>query len=905
METTDTFENHGIKIPYRRRTGQVKCVCPECKRKGERSHPEDKSLSVDLDSGLWHCHYCDWSGALKGYQGRKAVRRKSYVRPKAIQETGLSQKVINYFSLRGISAATLKKMRIAEGKEFMPQAGKEMNTVQFPYYLEGELINIKYRTGDKKFKLYKDAELIPYNIDGIKDCDTAYIVEGECFDENTQVLTQHGWVRFPELVDGDMHAQWENGTITFAKPLAMIRKPFKGNLVRYKNQKNNFCHISTPRHNLVVYDPKTKEPTKVHAEDVRWQVNVPRTGFYDGPGIPLSDDYIRLLIAISADFTIRKSGDIYGAIKKQRKIDRVKMLLDNIGLRYSMRRNSRGYMSTFIHRGQDITPFKEFPDEWLYLANKHQIRLILDELVLWDGNSVVNRTMKEYSTKLYHNAVWVQTLCHLGGMLSTICHRSNQWGEWYKVTMLFKSISSIHSGMRTDIPHDGMVYCCTMPAGTLLIRQNDLITVSGNCDALSFVEAGIDNVVSVPNGASTNLEWLDDFLEGWFDDKKNIIIAVDNDEKGKMLRDELTRRFGPERCMTVEWSEGCKDANDELKKNGRQSLLAKLKNARDVKIGGVFYLDDYEQDLDRLYRDGAPKGFTVGLPDLDNLISFTTRRIMIVTGIPSHGKSQWMVEIAVRLNLRYGWRAAFFSPESQPIESHAQELIQVIIGKSFNPRYLHMNEFEYRMGKDYVRENFFHIMPDEDQKISTIIEKAQFLVRRKGIKMLVIDPYSSVDVSFGSMSETNYIREMLEELRKFSVRNDCLVCLVAHPTKIRKDNNSEGVPTMYDVSGSAHFLNKADYGIVVHRYKEENYTMVRVEKVKSRFLGQKGDAFFKFNINNGRYTPWDKERPGEDAEWDNTNWLIPYNEQENPQNGQPAPESNLDFLSDTSSDCPF
>ena len=901
----ETFADYGIKIPYRRIHGNVKTVCPKCRTSG-RTHPEDRSLSVNLDAAIWNCHYCGWSGGLKGYD-RSNIKwngKKDYVRPDPIKESGLSQKLINYMSLRGISLDTLKKMHIAEGLEFMPQVGKEMNTVQFPYYLDGELVNIKYRTGDKKFKMVQGAELIPYNIDSIKDCDTAYLVEGECYPPDTQVLTRRGWVRFPELVDGDMVAQWENGTITFAKPLAMIRKPFKGDLVRYRNQRNNFCHISTPKHNIVVYDPKTKEPIKIHAEDVRWQVNVPRTGFYDGPGIPLSDDHIKLLVAISADFTIRKSGDIYGAIKKERKIVRVKMLLDNIGLRYSMNRDSRGYMSIFIHHGQDISPFKEFPDEWLSQVSARQIQIILNELVLWDGNSVVNRTMKEYTSKLYHNAVWVQTLCHLGGMMSTICHRSNQWGEWYKVTMLFKSTSSIHSGMRTDIPHDGMVYCCTMPAGTLLIRQNDLITVSGNCDALSFVEAGIDNVISVPNGANKNLEWLDDFME-WFDDKKTIYIAVDNDEKGVMLKEELIRRFGPERCMVVNWSDGCKDANDQLRKYGKQSLRQCVDAAQDVKVGGIYYLEDYEKNLDMLYHRGAPKGCTVGWPNFDDLISFTTKRIMIVTGIPSHGKSAVMIEIAIRLNLRYGWKAAFFSPESMPMESHAQELIQVLVGKSFNPNFLHMSESEYQMGKDYVRKNFFHIMPEDNQTIATILEKAQFLVRRRGIKMLVIDPYSSIDSDFGNQSETNYIRAMLEALRNFAIRNDLLVCLVAHPTKIRKDKDHDGIPTMYDVSGSAHFLNKTDYGIVVYRDFDNDYTLIKVEKVKSRFLGHKGDAFFKFNINNGRYTPWGKDLP---VSWDNTNWLLPEDKQQ--PESEPSPqenttESNYDFWSEPGDDCPF
>lgn len=915
MEKVETFADYGIKIPYRRIHGNVKCVCPKCRTSG-RSHPEDRSLSVNLDAAIWNCHYCGWSGGLKGYDRSKISwkGKREYTKPNPIEDHGLSQKLINYFSLRGISLDTLKKMNIAEGKEFMPQVNKEMNTVQFPYYLDGELVNIKYRTGDKKFKMVQGAELIPYNIDAIKDTDTAYICEGECYDDKAQVLTPNGWKLFSELREEDTAAQWENGNITFAKPLAIVRKPFKGDLVEFKNGKNNYYSLTTPKHNLVVEHKGFAR--KVHAEDIGSQVNIPRCGFYDGQGIPLSDDCIRLLIAICADFHIAGGGKIYGHFSKQRKIDRSVELMRRLGIPCRVSPHKDATSNVIAQVENEKLLFKEFPTEWLSQMSARQAQIILDELVVWDGNSVRNRTMKEFNTKSRHNAVWVQTLCHLSGMMSKICHRRNQWGEWYKVSMLFKDHSTIHRGMRTDVPYDGMVYCCTMPAGTLLVRQNDLITVSGNCDALSFVEVDIDNVISVPNGANKNLEWLDDFME-WFDDKKTIYIAVDNDEKGVMLKEELIRRFGPERCMVVNWSEGCKDANDQLKKYGKQSLRQCVDAAQDVKVGGIYYLEDYEANLDMLYHRGAPKGYTVGWPNFDDLISFTTKRLMIVTGIPSHGKSQFMLEIAVRLNLRYGWKTAFFSPESMPMESHAQELIQVLIGKSFNPNFLHMSESEYQMGKDYVRKNFFHIMPEDNQTVATILEKAQFLVRRRGIKMLVIDPYSSIDSDFGSQSETNYIRAMLEALRNFAIRNDLLVCLVAHPTKIRKDKDHDGIPTMYDVSGSAHFLNKTDYGVVVYRNFEDDYTMIRVEKVKSRFLGHKGDALFKFNINNGRYVPWEKDYAS--VSWDNGNWLlspkdrdVPSATQQEERQPQDSPQpsysfdaANTDFLMDKDDCVPF
>lgn len=595
---TETFEEYGIKIPYRRRSGNVKCVCPNCKTSG-RTHPEDRSLSVNLDSGLWHCHYCGWSGALKGYEGRRPERRRSYHKPKPLEEHGLSQKLINYCSLRGISLGTLKKMHIAEGMEFMPQVGREMNTVQFPYYLEGELINIKYRTGDKKFKMVQGAELIPYNIDGIKDKEAAVIVEG----------------------------------------------------------------------------------------------------------------------------------------------------------------------------------------------------------------------------------------------------------EW---------------------------------------------------DALSFIETGIENVVSVPNGANANLEWLDDFMEGWFDDKSTIYIAVDNDEKGLQLREELVRRFGAERCMIVEWSHGCKDANDQLKAFGAESLKNCITGAHEVKVGGIYSLADYESDLDAMFREGLKRGKTIGHENFDRLISFETRRLLIVTGVPSSGKSEFIDEMVVRLNVRYGWKAAFFSPENLPMKYHASKLIEKLTGKKFGESTMPLQEYE--TAKQYYAANFKHILPEERYTLDEILEKAKFLVRRNGIKVLVIDPYNRIESDIGTQSETNYISKILDQLTNFAQRNDVLVCLMAHPRKINRSENADGIPTFYDINGSANFYNKADFGLIVHRNREEGYTLVRVAKVKFRHLGENGDALFKYNTENGRYTPFVEGQP---CVFDNRSYIMDGESAPHGRHEAAPPESNYDFFSDAGGDCPF
>lgn len=610
------YSDFGIQIPSGKTRGKLKVFCPQCHE--TRHDKRDKSLSVDLDKGVWNCHYCGWGGTINvsdyddspegkqrwmeqqpWYNPHRLRKQKPvYKKPVQRKTAPLSEKAIAWFKGRGISLDTLTACKVTEGMEWMPQKNKEWNTVQFNYYLNGELINTKFRTGDKCFKLCSGAQLIPYLIDNIKG-------------------------------------------------------------------------------------------------------------------------------------------------------------------------------------------------------------------------------------------------------------------------------------------------------------QKECIITEGEIDALSFYEVGFHNVISVPNGANANLDYLDDFIEDYFDDKDTIFIASDTDTKGIELRDELLRRFGAERCRIVEYGQGCKDANEHLMQYGAASLKQALLSAPEIKLEGVFTVSDFEESLDALFEHGMQRGVTIGHQCFDRLCSFETKRLLTVTGIPGSGKSEFIDEIAERLNMRYGWRFAYFSPENAPLAYHASKLIEKFTGKKFSKETLTFGE--YKMVKQHLETDFFFISPKEDYRLETILERAKFLVRRKGIKALVIDPYNRLEDESDGMSETKYISRQLDRLTNFAQQNDVLVILMAHPTKQTK--NKDGVieaPTLYDISGSAHFYNKTDFGIVVHRNRVENTVEIIVQKVKFRHLGEVGTALFKYNINNGRYTDY---TPNTEPVWDNSNHLIEDVKQKQ-QDAYEASQFDWDDLQ-PDEDCPF
>lgn len=175
----DKLQALGIDLG-RKRSGPTKVICPKCS--AGRKHKKDPSLSVDIDTGVFNCHNapCDFRGSV-GFVAQRP--EKVYTKPVWTNHTALSEGLVKWFASRGISQQTLISMKISEAvqwffaKKDVP-AGNRWATL-FPYFRNGECINIKYRSDDKRFMLHKDAELIFYNLDSLKDSKIAYIVEGE------------------------------------------------------------------------------------------------------------------------------------------------------------------------------------------------------------------------------------------------------------------------------------------------------------------------------------------------------------------------------------------------------------------------------------------------------------------------------------------------------------------------------------------------------------------------------------------------------------------------------------------------------------------------------------------------------------------------------------------------------
>jgi len=392
-----------------------------------------------------------------------------------------------------------------------------------------------------------------------------------------------------------------------------------------------------------------------------------------------------------------------------------------------------------------------------------------------------------------------------------------------------------------------------------IVGYDSCIITEGEMDVLALHEAGITNVISVPNGATlhhNNLDYLDNCID-YFEDKQKIILAVDTDEPGLALRRELVRRLGAEVCFLVDFKD-CKDANEYLTTYGKEKLQDCIKKARAYPLENVTTFKDIEGDVTDFVKNGFKPGFQVGLPNFDRIFSTYTGQFITVTGIPSSGKSDFVDQMVVGYNGNYNWKTAFASPENAPNYLHAHKLMRKVWGDM--PRRDDIGGAKWNEVADHVNDNFFFI-DMEKYTLESVLRKGAELVKRKGIKCLVIDPFNKVrDKNASSIDVNIYTMEYLTKIETFAKKYDVLVFIVAHPTKMYK--NSDGKieePTMYNIKGGGEWYDASYHGLLVHRDYDAKNTKVKVLKVKFQNLGENGaEAFFTWEPKSGSFIPQER-----------------------------------------------
>lgn len=359
--------------------------------------------------------------------------------------------------------------------------------------------------------------------------------------------------------------------------------------------------------------------------------------------------------------------------------------------------------------------------------------------------------------------------------------------------------------------------------------QKEIIVCEGEFDSLSWEVAGYKNHTSVNQGApNENDANVDKKLEcitncyNVFEEAETIYLAVDTDNNGIRLQKELIRRFGAEKCKIVDFKE-CKDANEYLIKYGAFELSQLLKESKDVKVEGIFTLEDSFDSMLNGFKNGLERGTTTYIDEIDLAWKWRKGEVNLWTGYQNEGKSLFLNQ----LSLIKAWfdkdKFAVFSPENMPMDDFYNDLIEMLVGKTADSFYgkLQMSEVEYLNASSFINRHFFLIYPDFDFKINTIFEKVKFLVRKQGIEHLIIDPYNTIEhLMKAGEREDLYISRFMAKLKRFAVENNITIHLVAHQNTARpneKDGGRYYKPTLNNIKGGGTFADKADNVLFVWR----------------------------------------------------------------------------------------
>jgi twinkle protein len=408
-----------------------------------------------------------------------------------------------------------------------------------------------------------------------------------------------------------------------------------------------------------------------------------------------------------------------------------------------------------------------------------------------------------------------------------------------------------------------------------LIGKKEAFIVEGELDVCTLVQIGIYNVVSVPRGAKVGKSEHLDYLDNSFEHIKHIekfYMLVDNDEDGRKLEKELVRRLGIERCYHFDLGK-CKDANEYYSKNGGENLRQVLKKPIEYPIADIVTMEDDGVDLDNYLINGMKRGYGIGIEPIDSIFTLELGYFCVFTSPPKIGKSTILDYFIAKWNVLHEWKCAIASPEYSPVFLHKERIITKLLG--YRPTGVeHVNSEDYKEAKGYLDNNFFFIHFENGRfDLKSVLDKAKELVMRKGIKVLIIDPFNKVKFKTKSIDRLDYLSQYLMELDIFAKKHNILIIIVAHTTKMQKNDLGDyPIPSLYDIKYGTEWADMSPFAVGLARILSTGSILFSSLKVKFFHLGTNGaEVELGYNHKNGRITERDP-MTGDDI-IDDSNWI--------------------------------
>ena len=362
--------------------------------------------------------------------------------------------------------------------------------------------------------------------------------------------------------------------------------------------------------------------------------------------------------------------------------------------------------------------------------------------------------------------------------------------------------------------------------------SEELIITEGEIDCATALQCGF-SAVSVPNGAPMQIVEGDGKKYAFLDDLPKtgtVILAFDDDSAGHNLLHDVSIRIGKGRCKWMRYPKGCKDLNETLVKFGVKGVQEAVKRSAWVQVSGLSLMEDL-----------PPPAFVEAVPcpvyGMEDFYKLRLGDFTVITGIPGMGKTTFANEICAAMAMKHGWNVCVASFEQNP-RADFEPWLQSYYNKK--PAHLQTPK-QIDEANKFIKERFRLITPTDDEDIDLVwlCERIEAAALRYGSKLVVVDPWNELDhVRDAGMSQTEYTGFAIRCLKRLAARLQIHLIVITHPAKMTRNKDGEyPVPSLYDIADSAHWRNKADMGLIVHRDDDKTS---RVIVAKCRYWGKIG-----------------------------------------------------------------
>jgi twinkle protein len=320
---------------------------------------------------------------------------------------------------------------------------------------------------------------------------------------------------------------------------------------------------------------------------------------------------------------------------------------------------------------------------------------------------------------------------------------------------------------------------------------------------------------------------------------KRHVLAFQSDAHGNAMATELARRLGRHKCYLLKFPPHASTCQDIVSYYGVTDLAYAVKEADPYPINGIQLIKPGETIKTWLSRPPITLSST-GTGASDKVVSFPTDgRLIVVTGIPTMGKTSWVIFVMVHQMKKHDRRFVVFSPEMAPWQNFVLHCIVVLLRKPIEAA----TPDEIERAEKWLSTRLINVTDDSTDESPTLdwfLECAEASILRYGVTDACIDPWNAIEHSRGRMDRDEYVSASLFKCKAWAQRFSCNMWIVAHPTKMQppRPGGEMPEPTMYDIKGGSEWYDRADLGFCVHR--RNGLTQLKLLKAKFREYGKSG-----------------------------------------------------------------